>query len=96
MYRNQLHFQNSEALHAPDQDHQRGATESGACRAGAIAVDLAVLRMQGVEPVPDFFGIAERYVSGELSDEQFRAAIEGLRHRQSPIPFPSPPEPASN
>jgi predicted DsbA family dithiol-disulfide isomerase len=70
--------------------------ESGTCRARAIAIDVATLRRQGVEPVPDFFEIAERYVSGALSGEQFVAAIEGLRHRQTPGPFRSPPEPASD
>lgn len=93
MSRTQLHFQNSETSHIFDRDHQRRATESRALRARAIATDVAALRKQGVEPVPAFFGIAERYVSGELSFEQFRASIEGLRHRKTPIPFPSPPKP---
>jgi len=39
--------------------------------------------MQGAEPVPQFFRIAERYVSGELSMDQFTAAIDGLRSRQA-------------
>ncbi len=55
--------------------------ESGEYRARAIAIDIATLRMQGVEPVPDYFGIAERYVSGALSVQQFIASIDDLRHR---------------
>jgi hypothetical protein len=96
MYRNQLHLQNPEASFTADRDHQRGAMESGTCRARAIAIDVATLRRQGVEPIPAFFGIAERYVSGALSVGQFVAAIEGLRHRPAPGPFRSPPQPASD
>ena len=55
--------------------------ESQSDRARAIAIDVANIRMQGAEPVPEFFRIAEQYVSGELSIEQFMAAIDGLRGR---------------
>jgi hypothetical protein len=55
--------------------------ESQSDRARAIATDVASIRMQGAEPVPQFFRIAERYVSGEISMEQFTAAIDGLRRR---------------
>jgi hypothetical protein len=48
-------------------------------RAQAIAADLAILRRQGVEPVAEFFGLSERYVSGELTIEQFEAAVECMR-----------------
>ena len=56
--------------------------ESQSDRARAIATDVASIRMQGAEPVPEFFRIADRYVSGELSIEQFTAAIDGLRLRR--------------
>jgi hypothetical protein len=55
--------------------------ESQSDRVRAIAIDVANIRIQGAESVPEFFRIAERYVSGELSIEQFMAAIDGLRHR---------------
>jgi hypothetical protein len=96
MCTNQLHLQNPEAPYTADQDHQRAALRSRPRRARAIAIDVAALRRQGVEPVPAFFGIAERYVSGAFSSEQFIAAIKGLRHRPAPVPFRSPPQPASD
>lgn len=80
MYRNQLQHWNPET-----------SPESRVYRARAIANDVAGLRLQGVEPVPDFFGIAERYVAGELSADQFRAAIDDLRHQKATL-FPPPPE----
>jgi predicted DsbA family dithiol-disulfide isomerase len=96
MYRNQLQLQNPEASYTADQDHQRAALRSRTRRAQAIAIDVAALRRQGVEPVPAFFGIAEQYVSGALSSEQFIAAIEGLWHRPAPVPIRSSPQPASD
>jgi len=45
---------------------------------------VAALRMQGVEPISEFFGIADRYVSGDFSLDQFTAAVEGLRNRRRP------------
>jgi len=96
MYMNQLHLQNPEASYTADRDHQRAALRSRTRRAQAIAIDVAALRRQGVEPVPAFFGIAERYVSGALTTEQFIAAIEGLRQRPAPVPFCSPPQLASD
>jgi predicted DsbA family dithiol-disulfide isomerase len=89
MCSNQLHLPNPEASLTADRDNQLRAMESGAYRARAIAIDVAALRRQGVEPVPDFFGIAEQFVSGSLSVEQFMASIDDLRHRHAP------PEPAS-
>jgi hypothetical protein len=74
MYLNQIH------LHYPEAPH---ALESQSDRARAIAIDVASIRMQGAEPVPQFFRIAERYVSGELSMEQFSAAIDDLRLRHA-------------
>jgi hypothetical protein len=80
MYQNQRH------LHYPEAPH---ALESQSDRARAIAIDVAGIRMQGAEPVPEFFKIAERYVSGELSIEQFTAAIDGLRCRHAAAPLES-------
>ena len=74
MYLNQKH------LHYPEAPR---ALESQSDRARAIAIDVASIRMQGAEPVPQFFRIAERYVSGELSIEQFTAAIDGLRRHSA-------------
>jgi len=59
--------------------------ESRSDRARAIAADVASIRMQGAEPVPEFFRIAERYVAGELTIEQFTAAIDSLRRRRAAV-----------
>jgi hypothetical protein len=77
MYQNQSH------LHYPDAPD---TLESQSDRARAIAIDVASIRMQGAEPVPEFFRIAERYVSGELSMEQFTAVIDGLGRRHAAAP----------
>jgi hypothetical protein len=77
MYQNQSH------LHYPEASL---ALESQSDRARAIAIDVASIRMQGAEPVPEFFRIAKRYVSGELSIEQFTAAVDGLRCRRPSAP----------
>jgi len=74
MYQNQIH------LHYPETPRP---LESQSDRARAIAIDVASIRMQGAEPVPQFFRIAERYVAGELSIEQFTAAIDGLRRNHA-------------
>jgi hypothetical protein len=58
--------------------------QSRAERALDIAVTVAALRMQGVEPISEFFGIADRYVAGDFSLDQFTAAVEGLRSRRRP------------
>ncbi len=73
MYQNQIHELSSEASNS-------GQAE----RALDIAVTVAALRMQGVEPIPEFFGIADRYVSGDFSLDQFTAAVEELRSRRRP------------
>jgi len=75
MYRNQI-------LQVSNETSNSGP--SLAERALDIAVTVAALRMQGVEPVPEFFGIADRYVSGDFSLDQFTAAVEGLRGRRRP------------
>jgi hypothetical protein len=75
MYQNQIHELSSEASNSG---------QSRAERALDIAVTVAALRMQGVEPIPEFFGIADHYVSGNFSLEQFTAAVEGLRSRRRP------------
>ena len=82
MYLNDFCLHYPEASRNADIDHDWHAMESQSERARAIAIDVANIRMQGVEPVPEFFEIAERYVSGELQIEQFTAAIDGLRRHQ--------------
>lgn len=47
-------------------------------RSLALNADLAMIRMQGLEPVPEFFSIAERYVAGELTLDQFLEAVDRL------------------
>jgi hypothetical protein len=79
MYPDQIHVHYPEASHDSDVNRELHVTESQSDRARAIAIDVACIRTQGAEPVPEFFPIAERYVSGELSVEQFTAAIDGLR-----------------
>jgi len=85
MYLNQIH--NPDASHNSDVNLEPRVTESQSDRARAIVIEVASIRAQGVEPVPEFFTIAERYVSGELSIGQFTAAIDGLRRRHAPAPL---------
>jgi Antitoxin VbhA len=47
-------------------------------RSLALESDVAMIRMQGLEPVPKFFSIAERYVAGELTLDQFSAEVDRL------------------
>jgi hypothetical protein len=47
-------------------------------RSLALERDVAMIRMQGLEPVPEFFSIAERYVAGELTLDQFSAEVDRL------------------
>lgn len=47
-------------------------------RSLALQADIAMIRMQGLEPVPEFFNIAERYIAGELTLDQFAAAVDQL------------------
>jgi len=75
MYQNQILQFTSETLNSG---------QSRAERALDIAVTVAALRMQGVEPIAEFFDIADRYVSGDFSLDQFTAAVEGLRSRRRP------------
>jgi len=75
MYRNQILQFTSETLNSG---------QSRAERALDIAVTVAALRKQGVEPIAEFFGIADRYVAGDFSLDQFTAAVEGLRGRRRP------------
>ena len=53
-------------------------------RALDIAFTVAALRRQGVEPIAEFFGIADLYVAGDFNLDQFIAAVEGLRSRRRP------------
>ena len=75
MYQNQIHQVSSEAS---------SSTQSRAERALDIAFTVAALRRQGVEPIAEFFGIADLYVSGDFNLDQFTAAVEGLRSRRRP------------
>jgi len=50
-------------------------------RASQVRAEVTSARLEGLEPVPEFFLLAERYVSGALTLEQFSAAI------QTPSPF---------
>jgi hypothetical protein len=50
-------------------------------RARQVSAEVTSARLEGLEPVPDFFLLAERYVSGALTLEQFSAAV------QTPSPF---------
>ncbi len=74
MYQNQILQVSSEASNS-SQSRERALD---------IALTVATLRMQGVEPIPEFFGIADLYVSGDFSLDQFTAAIEELRNRRRP------------
>jgi len=50
-------------------------------RARQVSAEVTSARFEGLEPVPEFFLLAERYVSGALTLEQFSAAV------QSPPPL---------
>jgi hypothetical protein len=50
-------------------------------RARQVRAEVISARLEGLEPVPEFFLLAERYVSGALTLEQFSAAV------QSPSPL---------
>jgi Antitoxin VbhA len=47
-------------------------------RSLVLESDVAMIQMQGLEPVPEFFSIAERYVAGELTLDQFSAEVDRL------------------
>ena len=47
-------------------------------RAREVQLEVASARMQGLEPIPEFFTIAERYVAGEFTLDQFSAALRRL------------------
>jgi hypothetical protein len=79
-HQNQIYGNQPESL--SDSGHEHQALESQANRAKAIAAEIASLRRQGVEPVPEFSPLAERYVLGELSLDQLTEAIKGLRRRR--------------
>jgi hypothetical protein len=54
-------------------------------RAQEIRAEVDNARQQGLEPIAEYFSIAGRYVSGELTLEQFSAAVNDLCPR-SPAP----------
>jgi Antitoxin VbhA len=45
-------------------------------RARQVRAEVNSARLEGLEPVPEFFLLAERYVSGALTLEQFSAAVQ--------------------
>lgn len=47
-------------------------------RAREVQMEVASARRQGLEPIPEFFGIAERYIAGEFTLDQFSAAVHQL------------------
>jgi antitoxin VbhA-like protein len=62
--------------------HQKPAPyltdQTRADRAREIRLEVASARMQGLEPIPEFFAIAQRYVAGEFNLDEFSAAIRRL------------------
>lgn len=58
-------------------------------RASAIEYALATNRLEGLEPSDGAKAIFQRYVDGELSLEQMRAAIDEHADREyGPVPLP--------
>ncbi len=45
-------------------------------RARQVRAEVISARLEGLEPVPEFFVLAERYVSGTLTLEQFSIAVQ--------------------
>lgn len=39
---------------------------------------VANMRLIGLEPLPEYFVLANRYVADELTPDQFAAAVDGL------------------
>ena len=62
---------------------QPEARSTRAERSLTLERDVAMIRMQGLEPVPEFFSIAERYVAGELTLDQFSAEVDRLSSRET-------------
>jgi hypothetical protein len=52
--------------------------ETYAERTRAVQLEVRSARMQGLEPIPEFFRIAARYVAGEFTLDQFSAAVHRL------------------
>jgi hypothetical protein len=53
--------------------------KTSAERTREVQMEVASARMQGLEPIPEFFRIAARYVAGEFTLDQFSAAVQRLR-----------------
>lgn len=49
-----------------------------ALRAEAVEYGFATVRLEGLEPGPEAEAIAQRFVSGELSEEEYELAIKEL------------------
>jgi len=59
--------------------HAGKLTEEGCLeRTRDVQMEVASARMQGLEPIPEFFRIAARYVAGELTLDEFSAAVHSL------------------
>ena len=49
-----------------------------ALRAEAVGYGFASVRMEGLEPGPEAEAIANRFIEGELSHEEYHAAMRKL------------------
>ena len=64
----------------PPSEHAGKLTEeTSAERTQEVQMEVASARMQGLEPIPEFFRIAARYVAGEFTLDQFSAEVHRLR-----------------
>lgn len=52
-------------------------------RAGAVASALASVRIENLDPGPEALAIAQRFIEGELTIEEFGAQIGQLERRLS-------------
>jgi len=61
--------------------------DHGAQAARARTVDRFVseMRLRGLEPVPDFFPLAQRFIDGTICTEEFSAALARLDARRRGI-----------
>jgi antitoxin VbhA-like protein len=49
-----------------------------ALRAEAVEYGFATVRLEGLEPGPEAEALAQRFVNGELSEEEYELAIKEL------------------
>jgi hypothetical protein len=66
--------------HEPAPYERAGNLTEKTCadRAREVQMEVANARMQGLEPIPEFFRIAEQYVAGEFTLDQFSAEVHRL------------------